>query len=394
MLKTDDIKKAKPRDKDYRLSAGKGLSLIVRPNGTKLWRFRYRIDGREKTLSIGTWPEIDLKSAELARDEARIKLQRHQIDPSAEKQAKKHSITDSFGSIAREWLGIGAPTGNRRSSPPKQATIDRMEQRLEAFVLPWLGNRPIKNIEIADLKRVLDRISDRGTIDTAHRVRSVVDRVYRYAITTGRAERNIAADLKGALKLTPVASHAAITDPSEFGGLLRAIDGYIGQPTVMAALKLAPLLFQRPGELRHAEWQEIDIEDALWSIPACKMKNGLDHTVPLSSQAIDVIEELRPITGHGRYLFPGLRSEDKPISDNTLNAALRRLGYDNKTHVAHGFRSSASTLLHELGFDPDVIDQQLAHKRQGVSAVYNRSHLLPQRREMMQAWSDHLDTIK
>ncbi|MEM9403299.1 MAG: site-specific integrase [Pseudomonadota bacterium] len=323
-----------------------------------------------------------------------IKIHRDGIDPSAEKQAAKNSPSDSFESIAREWIGIGAPTGNRRSAPPKQATIDRMEQRLEAFIFPWVGKRPIKAVEIADLRRALDRISDRGTFDTAHRVRSVVDRVYRYAITTGRAERNIAADLKGALRLTPAKSHAAITDPKAFGELLRAIDGYFGQPTVMAALKLAPLLFQRPGELRHAEWAEIDVGDALWSIPASKMKSGLDHTVPLATQAIEIIEELRPISGHARYLFPSLRTDEKPISDNTINAALRRLGYDNKAHVAHGFRASASTLLHELGFDPDVIDQQLAHKRQGVSAVYNRSHLLQPRREMMQAWAEYLESLR
>ncbi len=393
VMTTDVVRQLEPRARPYKVGVARGMFLLVHPNGGRYWRLKYRFEGREKVLALGKWPDVDCRAAWSVAVDAREQLAQG-IDPSAKKQAEKRSSSNSFQAIAEEWIEAGCPTGNRRRSLPKAETINRMRQRLEDYVFPYVGRKPIRSIEVADLKRALDRISARGTHDTAHRTRSVVDRVYRYAIATGRAERNLAADLKGALKLAETKSFAAITEPREFGALLRAIDSYVGQPTTMAALRLAPLLFVRPGELRHAEWQEVDLDSALWSIPADKMKNGLPHTVPLCRQAVEIIRELEPVTGGGRYLFPGLRSNAKPISDMTINAALRRLDYSSDQVVAHGFRTTASTLLHELGYEPDVIEQQLAHRRQGVAAVYNRSHLLKQRTDMMQAWGDYLDTLK
>ena len=253
---------------------------------------------------------------------------------------------------------------------------------------------PMVDITLADLRGVLTPIGKRGKQETAHRVRSLCERVYRYAIATERADRNIAADLKGTLAPAETKGFAAITEAKPFGALLKAIDGYDGQPATMAALKLAPLVFVRPIELRGAEWREFDLDAARWSIPDKRMKEGLPHVVPLSKQVIAIIGDLKPITGAGRYLFPSLRSPKRPISNNTLNAAMRRLGFSTEEMTAHGFRKSASTLLHEMGYSPDEIETQLAHKRPGVAGIYNKSHLLKQRTKMMQEWADYLDKLK
>ena len=265
----------------------------------------------------------------------------------------------------------------------------------DSFMFPAFGKWPIRDIKPADLLRELRKLEAKGLHETAHRTRQRMSQVFRYAVATGRADHDITASLRGALTPIPTEHRAALTDPSQVGALLRAIDGYQGQPSVMAALKLAPLVFVRPRELRAAEWIEIDLDAAEWRIPAERMKMGERHIVPLSTQAIAILEELQPVTGHGRYLFPSLRTDARCISDNTLNAALRRLGYGKTEQTAHGFRTIASTLLNELGHHPDVIERQLAHApRNKVRAAYNRAERLAERRKMMQAWADYLDGLK
>jgi integrase len=276
-----------------------------------------------------------------------------------------------------------------------ESTLTRERSRLQNFVFPHLGNRPIAQITPPELLAVLRRIESRGTNDTAHRTRSICSRVFRYAVATGRAERDCTVDLRGALPALTVGHFAAITQPAKIGQLLRAIDGYVGQPATHAALKLAPYVFVRPGELRQAEWPEFELAAAEWRIPGERMKAGEPHLVPLSTQAIEILKGLQPITGHGRYLFPSLRTPTRPISDNTLNAALRRLGYSGEEMTGHGFRSMASTCLNELGWHPDLIELQLAHaERNKVRAAYNRAQRLDERRKMMQAWGDYIDGLR
>ena len=268
-------------------------------------------------------------------------------------------------------------------------------RRLELNIFPWLGNRPVKLITAPELLSVLRKIEGRGAIETAHRIKQVCGQIFRYAIATGRAERDPSADLRGALASTKPKSMAAITDPKKIGGLLRAIDGYDGHITTKCALRLAPLVFVRPGELRHAEWTEIDLEKAEWKIPAHKMKMKLPHIVPLSRQAVEVLMEIKPITDDGRYIFPSLRSTVRPMSNNTVNAALRRMGYAKDEMTGHGFRAMASTILHEQGWPSDVIERQLAHSEgNSVKAAYNHAQHLPERRKMMQEWADYLDALK
>ena len=315
------------------------------------------------------------------------------IDPSAKRKAEKRGIENTFRALAEEWLEKGCP-GKGSKGRPRPATINQLRSRLTKYIYPWIGNKPIQSVTLDDIRALLDRISRRGILETASRVRSLCDRIFRFAIGTGRAERNLAADLRDAVAVAKTKSFAAITDPKDFGALLAAVDGYIGQPATMAALRLAPLVFVRPGELRSAEWAEFDLDARKWTIGADKMKQGLPHLVPLSRQALAILEDLHRVTGEGRFLFPSLRSTRRPISENTLNGALRRLGISKDEMSTHGFRTSASTLLHELGYPPDVIETQLAHKRAGVEGIYNRSHLLKQRTDMMQAWADYLDKLK
>ncbi len=398
MLTFSTVDRARGRDRPYKLFDERGLYLLVSPSGSRLWRFKYRFEGKEKTLALGIFPDVQLSVARTKRDDARKLLAGQGIDPSAQRKAEKVArlvaSAGTFKAVAEEWLDAGCPGSKRTKGRPSEETTRQLRLRLNKYVYPRIGHMPMVDISLADLRGVLTPIGKRGKHETAHRVRSLCERVYRYAIATERADRNIAADLKGTLAPTESKGFAAITEAKPFGVLLKAIDEYEGQPATMAALKLAPLVFVRPIELRAAEWGEFDLDTARWSIPDSRMKERRPHVVPLSTQAVAIIEDLKPITGGGRYLFPSLRSAKRPISDNTLNAAMRRLGFSKDEMTAHGFRKSASTLLHEKGYSPDEIETQLAHKRPGVAGIYNKSHLLPQRTIMMQAWADYLDTLK
>lgn len=390
-LKDLNIKAAKPREKAYKLSDEKGLYLFIKPNGSKAWRLKYRFLGKEKSLSFGLYPDVSLADARNARDEAR-KLLAKDIDPGLAKQVSKHSAKDaaenSFEMIAREWF-------TKFSTKWSSSHGERILRRLEKDIFPWLGKRPIAEITPPELLSVLRRIENRGAIETAHRACQNCGQVFRYAIATGRAERDISADLKGAIPPPKKSHHASIIKPSEIGALLRAIEDYQGHFVTKCALRLAPLVFVRPGELRHAEWQEIDFSNAEWRIPAEKMKMSVMHIVPLSTQAIAILRELKALTGKGQYIFPSVRNSKRAMSENTVLGALRRLGYTSDEMTGHGFRSMASTLLNEQGWNPDAIERQLAHgERNTVRAAYNYAEYLPERKKMMQHWADHLDDLK
>ncbi|HEV2702587.1 MAG TPA: tyrosine-type recombinase/integrase [Steroidobacteraceae bacterium] len=345
------------------------------------------IGGREKLLSLGVYPQITLKTARVRGDEARHMVL-NGVDPAAKRQAEKQALGENFESVAREWL-------NMKEGSLTPGTLGRERDRLEDFIFPYLGKRPIAQIKAPELLAVLRRVESRGIVETAHRTKSVCSRIFRYAIATGRAERDVAADLKGALKPSVERHLPAITNPARIGELLRAIDGCVGQGCVAAALKLAPYVFLRPGELRKGEWAELDWDNALWRIPAERMKMREAHLAPLSTQALAILKELRPVTGAGRLIFPSIRTRERPISDNTLNAALRRIGYTSDEMVAHGFRSMACTLLNEQGWRPDLIERQLAHaERNQVRAAYNRAQWVDERRKMMQGWADYLDRLR
>jgi integrase len=388
-LNESRIRAAKPANKPYKLFDERGLFLLVTPAGGRLWRFRYRHGGVEKLLTLGAYPDVSLKRAREKRDDAR----RHVadgVDPSVKRRAERHAATNTFLAVADEWL----LTKKTALTP---ATWQRDHYQLHKWVVPYLGSRPIAAIEAPELLAVLKRIEAKGVIDTAHRTREVCGRVFRYAIATGRAKHDIAADLRGALPPRTTTHHAAITDPLKVGELLRAIDGYDGQPTTAAALKLAPYVFVRPTELRAAEWSEfmLDGEQPEWRIPAERMKMREAHIVPFARQSVRILRELRPITGHQRYVFPAIGGGGRPLSENTLNGGLRRLGYSGDQMTAHGFRSMASTLLNEQRVHPDLIELQLAHaERNTVRAAYNRAQRLAERREMMQAWADYLDKLR
>jgi integrase len=385
MLTDKALKALRPRGKPYKRADEKGLYVLVRPDGALWWRFKYRWQRREKLLSLGIYPDTSLKLARDKRDDARSQLAGG-VDPSVARRAEKRVEADSFEAVAREWLG---------KLSLKATTVEQLRHRLETYSFSQIGRYPIATITAADLLAMLRRIEARGTHETAHRVRSLVGRVFRYAVASGRAERDPSADLRGALASVDGRHFAALTDRKRVGDLLRAIDGYQGQPAVMAALKLAPLVFVRPGELRGAAWAEFDLKAGEWLIPAARMKMGRDHIVPLSTQALATLEDLKQHTATGVLLFPSLRAKDRPISENTLNACLRSLGYSKDEQTAHGFRSIASTLLHELGYASDVIELQLAHaEKNKTKAAYNRAERLTERRKMMQAWADYLDCLR
>jgi len=391
MLTDTKIRSAKSRDKPYKIFDGGGLHIVVNPNGSKWWRLKYRFDGREKSLSLGVYDDTSLKVARTKRTEAHQLLD-DGIDPSEQRRVERSAKVDTFESVALEWLDLA---GKAKRGGLRPGTIEQLRHRLKTYAFPYIGKHRIRAIGARDLLRMLRRIEARGTHETAHRVRSICGRVFRYAVATGRGDRDVAADLRGALVSTKARNFSALTDPKRIGELLRAIVGYQGQPTVMAALELAPLLFVRPGELRGAEWTEFDLVAAEWRIPAGRTKMDRAHVVPLSRQAVVILEELHGHTGSGKLLFPSLRSRSRPISDNTLNAALRRLGYSKDEQTAHGFRTIASTRLNELGFAPDVIELQLAHRdRNKVRAAYNRAERLAERRTMMQTWADYLDGLR
>jgi len=388
MLTEAAIKAAKPRPKPYRMTDGHGLYLLVRPDGARWWRLDYRRPGGARnTLSLGVYPEISLKKVRDRRDEAR-RLLKDGVDPGAKRQADKVALADSFEVVAREWFAKFSP----RWAPTHSSKIIT---RMEKDIFPWLGSRPVSAITAPELLTCLRRIEARGALDTAHRAHQNCGQIFRYAVATGRAERDPSGDLRGALPPATHVHYASITEPEKIGALLRAIDGYDGTFVSRCALRIAPLVFVRPGELRAAKWAEFDLDKAEWRIPAERMKARVLHIVPLSTQAIEVLRDLKPLTGRSEYLFPSVRTRSKPISDNTLNAALRRLGYTTDEVTTHGFRSMASTLLNEQGWSRDAIERQLAHgERDEVRAAYNYAQYLPERRKMMQAWADYLDTLR
>ena len=392
MLTDTQIRGLKPKERPYKKTDSRGLYVITNPDGSRWWRFKYHYAGREKLLSLGTYPDTSLKLARDKRDDARTLLAEN-IDPSAKRQAEKAARTNTLNAIADEWFRAGCPGG--KNLHLKATTVGQLRQRFDKYLKPRLGAMPIATITVQGLRSVLLKMQDSGTLETAHRVRALAERVFRYAIATGRAERNVAGDLRGTLAAVSTTHFAAITEPDEIGGLLRAIDGYQGQPSVMYALRMAPYVFVRPGELRGARWPEIDLSAATWVIPGTRMKMGRPHTVPLSKQVLAILKELYEITGEGELLFPGLRSRSRPISDNSLNAALRRLGYSKTEMTTHGFRTMASTRLHELGFESADIELQLAHlDRNQIRATYNRAQRLPKRRKMMQQWADYLVKLR
>ena len=389
MLTDVAIKNAKPGSKPWRLSAGKGLVLLVLPNGTRSWRFRYRFNGKANMMSLGNYPDLSLAKAIEKRDDLR-KMIVAGIDPSQAKKAQKASDSgaDSFETIAREWFEKFSPIW----SPSHGARIIR---RMERDIFPWIGKRPLNEIKAPELLSVLRRIESRGAVETAHRASQNCGQVFRYAIATGRAERDPSGDLKGAIPPTKTKHYASITIPAEIGKLLRAIDAYSGGLIVRCALRIAPMVFVRPGELRRAEWSEIDFDKAEWVIPGPRMKMKEKHIVPLSRQALEILRELHPLTGGSRYIFPSPRTFDRPMSDNAILAALRSMGYTGDMMTGHGFRSMASTLLNEQGWNRDAIERQLAHaERDNIRAAYNYAQHLPERRKMMQAWADYLDALK
>ncbi len=388
------IRNAKPSPRPRKLFDGRGLYLLLTPTGGRWWRLKYRApDGREKLLSLGTYPEVGLREARDTRDEKR-KLLRSGIDPTEQrKEAKAAAIVaerreqDSFEAVAREWFEKFSATW----APGHARTIIA---RLERDVFPWMGGRPIGEITSMELLEVLRRVEARGALETAHRIKQVCGQAFKYAIATGRAPCDPSADLRGALPPVKEEHHAAVTKPTEVAALMRAIDGYQGTFVVRCALRLAPLVFVRPGELRKAEWSELDLDAALWRIPAERMKMRTEHLVPLSGQAVKILRELHPLTGAGRYVFPSARSAVRPMSENAVLAALRRLGYARDQMTGHGFRTMASTLLNEQGWPADAIERQLAHaERDGVRDAYNRAEYLTERRKMMQGWADYLDRL-
>ena len=370
---------------------GCGLYLEIAPTGSRWWRFKYRFAGKEKRISLGVYPDVGLKKARDKREEMRT-LVADGVDPSAarkqEKLATIESTEHTFEAIAREWF--------EKHSPNWEASYSvKLLARLEANIFPWLGRRPIGDIKAPELLSVLRRVESRGVLETAHRLMNYCGNIFRYAIATGRADRDVSADLRGALPPSTPQHHPSITEPKGVAALLRSIDGYRGSNVTRYALQLAPLVFVRPGELRKAEWSEIDLVAGEWRIPAERMKMRSKHIVPLSKQAADILRALQPLTGEGRYVFPGARSRERPMSENTVNGGLRRLGWSGSEMTGHGFRSMASTLLNEQGWNRDAIERQLAHsERNSIRAAYNFAEHLPERRRMMQAWADYLYSLK
>jgi integrase len=394
VLTSSAVANARPQNKPYKLTDERGMYLLVKPDGAKWWRFDYRRPDTSKrnTLSLGTFPDVSLRQARERRDEARKQVA-DGIDPGnkrkAEKAAGEERAANSFEVVAREWHA-------KQSARWVELHASRIMLRLENDVFPWLGNRSAAEITAKELLATVNRIVDRGAVESAHRVLQNCGQVLRYAIATGRAERNPAADLRGALPPVKQTHLAAITDPNAIGGLLRAIDDYRGSFVTKCALRLAPLLFVRPGELRQAEWAEFDLDNAQWNIPAEKMKMREPHLVPLAPQALDILRELQALTGRGRYLFPSARSPQRPMSNNAVLSALRRMGYATDEMSGHGFRAMARTVLDEvLHFRPDYIEHQLAHAvRDPNGRAYNRTAHLAERRKMMDGWAGYLDTLK
>lgn len=394
------IRSAKPRVKPYKMGDSGGLFLLVQPSGGKLWRFKYRIEGEggkrvERKLSLGTYPEVGLSAARERRDSAREQLALRK-DPSREKRRadreRREGAANTFSALADEYCQKRKLDGERRWSP---ATASRNEYLLRQL-RGSIGAMPIADIEAVDVLDAVRKLEKRGKLETARRALQLASMIFRHALRTARLKSDPTRDLRGALITPKVTHYGAITDPQKVGGLLRAIDGYDGQGLTRLALQLAPLVFVRPGELRQAEWSEFDWERALWTIPAPNTKMRKEHRVPLSAQAVAILKEVQLVTGEDRYVFPSIRTPKRPMSENTLNAALRRLGYAGNEMTAHGFRAMASTLLNESGkWSPDAIERALAHgDADKVRAAYHRGAHWNERVAMAQWWSDHLDTLR
>lgn len=397
------IRKTKPADKPQKLRDGGGLYLLLRPDGARWWRVDYRrpVTGMRNTLSLGTYPTVGLAEAR-ERHQAAKKLLAAGVDPGVQRKADRAVSIDraanSLEAIAREWLGVRKPNWTA-------GQFEKEEARLQNHAFPWIGRMPIAEVGVADVRPLLSRLVKAGKLEQAHRLRQELSRVFRYAISTERAERDPAGDLRDTLPAHEKKNFASILVPDQVRELLLAIDGYKGSFPVACAIRLAPLVFVRPGELRGAAWAEFDLDakEPTWAIPAARSKlrkaakedpRTPPHLVPLSVQAVAILRELKPLTGGRAHLFPGVRDPLRPMSENTVNAALRRLGYDKDTMTGHGFRHMASTLLNEMGYHRDAIERQLAHKEPGVRGVYNKAEHMPERRRMMQAWADYLDQLR
>lgn len=388
---------ARPLDKAYRLAAGKGLYLQVMPNGAKYWRQKYRFAGIQKLLAHGVFPEVSLADARAARDAAR-QLLASGVDPGTQRRIDRLSrdahASNSLETLARLWHA-------EKSNEWVDTYTVKVLRRLEMHVFPWLGMLPIKDVTAPMILATMRRIHDSGTTETAHRTRNYLSQIFRWAIVRGKADRDPAADLVGAIPASAGRSFPTITEPSRIGELLRAVDVYRGSYVTRFALKMAPLVFTRPGELRLAEWVEFDLDKAEWSVPAMRLKmrkakkaTAEAHVVPLSRQVLALLQELRPLSGSGRYVFPGERTASRPMSENTINSAFARMGFKGEI-VAHGLRHMASTALNEKGWSADAIERQLAHQDLNrIRGIYNKAQYLEERRQMMQAWADYLDELR
>ena len=389
-LSNTAIKNARPTHKTRRIFDSKGLYLEISPKGGKWWRFKYRIFGKEKRISLGTYPEVTLREARERRDDAR-KLVANDIDPSEWRKSKKNlsliQSESSFESIAREWF-------NRQSSSWVPSHANRIIRRLERDIFPWIGTKPVADITAPEVLSPLRRIEQRGAIETSHRALQNCSQIFRYAVATGLIQRDPTSDLKGALSPSTSKHFAAVTEPEKVAEILKAIDSYQGTLTVQCALKLAPLVFVRPGELRHAKWADIDFDKSEWRYRVSK--TNVKHIVPLSKQSMNIIREIHPFSGSREYVFPGARTPKRPMSEAAILAALRRMDIGKDELTGHGFRAIARTLLDEvLQFRPDYIEHQLAHSvRDPNGRAYNRTAFLAERHEMMQAWANYLDEIK
>lgn len=393
MLSAISVTNAKPKDKPYKLADEKGLYLLVQPTGGRLWRFDYRFNSKRKTLALGKFPDVTLAEAREKLSQARSLLAKHPpIDPSVDRKETKFALSivakSTFEDVAREWW-------ESHMANKAESHKDKVIRRFELYLFPWIGKLPISSITPPLLLDTVKRIEKLNKLETAHRALQTAGQVFRYGVQTGRAERDVSADLKGALPPSKVKHMAALIDPKEVSQLLRAMDGFNGTFVVQCAIKLAPLVFVRPGELRHAKWNEINLEESVWEFIASKTKT--DHIVPLSKQAKSILLELHPLTGAGEYVFPGVGTTSKPMSESAINSALRRLGYSTSTQITgHGFRAMARTILHErLEISPDILEHQLAHTVvDSLGTAYNRTKFLKQRIETMQIWANYLDEIK
>ena len=390
-LTETQIRNLKPESSPKKHFDGEGLFLYVTPAGSKLWRMAYRFEGKAKLLSFGKYPIVSLRDARARRDEAKSQLDKG-VDPSAVKKQQKREreavARDTFENFAREWHKV-------RTAAYSADYAKAILYRLETYVFPAIGRTPVTRLAPMDILAVVKPLDDKGHHETASRVLQIIGQIFRYAVILGKGRQNPVTDLRGALKPHKVVHRASVTSPPKVGQLLRDIDRYEGYFPLVCALKLAPMVFTRPSELRAAEWKEFDLTKGEWRIPAERMKMRETHIVPLSRQALTVLEELRLYSSDGKYLFPSIRTSVRPISDATMLNALRRMGYEKHEMSVHGFRSLASTLLNESGYNADWIERQLAHsERNGVRAAYNYAEYLPERRRMMQEWADYLDELK